>query len=282
MLALLVKPAALAARFDGALRADGDEAGGWVPSAVVQRIVDAPLVVVDVSHRNLNVFYELGITQAFHKPHVIICDTKTAPTLPFDMSQLRYEPYDPGDIPALQALTDRLARQMEDHFAHPERVITPVSVIGPADRGEPGGADQLQVEMFRRLESVQGEIRSLARSIDGVATPRGPRPRGKAVAGSLVSIVNRDGDDITAHPTIPTTGHAVFSTVWYDANGTLVTPGSQPSITSSLGGLAIHQQSDEHGITTPSLRAQGVSGTAAVALQMDNASVMFDVEIVDA
>jgi hypothetical protein len=44
---------------------------------VIKRLVHSPLVLCDLSARNPNVMFELGIRQAFDKPVVLVQDEKT-------------------------------------------------------------------------------------------------------------------------------------------------------------------------------------------------------------
>ena len=63
-------------------RADTIEQHGMITSQVVRRIVEADLVVADLSGANPNVYYELGIADSFRIPVVRFVDE--ASRLPFD------------------------------------------------------------------------------------------------------------------------------------------------------------------------------------------------------
>ncbi|MEO1060694.1 MAG: hypothetical protein AAFZ07_04700 [Actinomycetota bacterium] len=65
----------------------GDEIAepGNVPVHIVQAIVEARVVVADLIDENGNVYYELGVAEAFHKPLVRFGDPSAGP-IPFDNS----------------------------------------------------------------------------------------------------------------------------------------------------------------------------------------------------
>ena len=70
------------------VRADSNFASNFVIcNRVCQQMQMADLIVVDVSVKNANVFYELGFRQAFNMKTVLIKDKKTA--MPFDISSIR-------------------------------------------------------------------------------------------------------------------------------------------------------------------------------------------------
>jgi hypothetical protein len=87
----LLKPAILAAGYNP-VRADDTIKTDYIVVGIIQRIVDSDMVLCDISARNANVLYELGIRHAFNKPVVLIKDKKTEKI--FDIQGLRYAEYD--------------------------------------------------------------------------------------------------------------------------------------------------------------------------------------------
>jgi hypothetical protein len=74
-------------------RADGNLNTDCIPIQIIKDIINADLVVCDMSSKNPNVMYELGLRHAFdNKPTVLIKDNKTGAI--FDVETLRYMPYD--------------------------------------------------------------------------------------------------------------------------------------------------------------------------------------------
>jgi hypothetical protein len=68
---------------------------GIIHKRIIQNLYDNPIVVCDVSCKNPNVMFELGLRLAFDKPTIIIKDDKT--TYSFDTSAIEHLEY-PRDL----------------------------------------------------------------------------------------------------------------------------------------------------------------------------------------
>ena len=66
-----------------------------IPKTIVQNLYDNPIVICDVSGRNPNVMFELGLRLAFDKPTIIIKDSATS--FSFDTGTIEHLPY-PRDL----------------------------------------------------------------------------------------------------------------------------------------------------------------------------------------
>jgi hypothetical protein len=82
------------AGFDANLVSNADDVG-IIHKRIIQNLYDNPIVVCDVSGKNPNVMFELGMRLAFDKPTVIIKDEKTAYS--FDTSSIEHIEY-PRDL----------------------------------------------------------------------------------------------------------------------------------------------------------------------------------------
>lgn len=87
----LIQPACAKANFK-AVRADEISNTNFIVLDILRRIVESDIAICDLSSRNPNVMYELGLRQAFNKKTVLIKDEKT--TNPFDVQGFRYCSYD--------------------------------------------------------------------------------------------------------------------------------------------------------------------------------------------
>ncbi|MDQ3819600.1 MAG: hypothetical protein M3362_18245 [Acidobacteriota bacterium] len=74
-----------------AVRADQVRQTNLIHLDVLQKIIDSPMALCDLSSRNPNVLFELGLRQAFDKPVVLVQEVGTAPI--FDINPLRYTDY---------------------------------------------------------------------------------------------------------------------------------------------------------------------------------------------
>lgn len=82
------------AGFDGNLVSDSDDVG-IIHKRIIQNLYDNPIVVCDVSCKNPNVMFELGLRLAFDKPTIIVKDDKTSYS--FDTSAIEHLEY-PRDL----------------------------------------------------------------------------------------------------------------------------------------------------------------------------------------
>lgn len=68
---------------------------GIIQKTIIQNIYDNPIVICDVSGKNPNVMFELGMRLAFDKPTIIVIDDKTSYS--FDTSPIEHLSY-PRDL----------------------------------------------------------------------------------------------------------------------------------------------------------------------------------------
>lgn len=108
---LIVERAATAAGYEARLVSDTFESN-LIHKEILQNIYNDDLIIVDVSGRNPNVFFELGIRMATQKPTIIIKDGITP--YPFDTGPNRYIEY-PRDLrhPAMEKFTQQLVKSIE-------------------------------------------------------------------------------------------------------------------------------------------------------------------------
>ncbi|MCC9656417.1 hypothetical protein LOC70_11445 [Rhodopirellula sp. JC737] len=80
--------------FTANLVSDADDVG-IIQKRIIQNLYDNPIVVCDVSAKNPNVMFELGMRLAFDKPTIIVKDDET--TYSFDTSPIEHLEY-PRDL----------------------------------------------------------------------------------------------------------------------------------------------------------------------------------------
>lgn len=68
------------------MRADNDNSANMIQPKIIEQLVNSPMVLCDLSTRNPNVLFELGLRQAFDKPVVLVqeCGTERI----FDISSI--------------------------------------------------------------------------------------------------------------------------------------------------------------------------------------------------
>lgn len=108
----LIKPACLKAGFTP-IRADDVVSSNYIVVDILSKIIESDIVICDLSGRNPNVLYELGIRQAFSLPAVLIKDFKTNKI--FDIQGLRYIEYNQGlRIDSVEKEIDDIAKSIQE------------------------------------------------------------------------------------------------------------------------------------------------------------------------
>ncbi|MEK4110709.1 hypothetical protein ABIC86_001754 [Paenibacillus sp. DS2363] len=110
----IIKPACAAAGFKPS-RADDTKHTNTIILDILDQIVKADMVLCDLSSKNPNVMYELGIRQAFNLPVVLIKDNATPRV--FDTSALRDIEYDQTlRIDNVNSVVDRLTEALKETY----------------------------------------------------------------------------------------------------------------------------------------------------------------------
>lgn len=111
-------------------RADKIPRPGSITQQIIDRIFNADLVVIDLSNKNPNVFYELAIRHATNKPFIQIIDEKEINTLPFDVHNQRTLGYSySGDEAEDDKLNKSFIDSFEDYMKNCE--LNPQSIKNP-------------------------------------------------------------------------------------------------------------------------------------------------------
>ncbi|QAT50233.1 hypothetical protein EQM14_10905 [Caproiciproducens sp. NJN-50] len=111
------------------VRADNISAPGMITSQIIEHIINAKLVIADLSYHNPNVFYELSLRHTFNLPTIHLirkCDN-----IPFDLNNFRTITIDTSSIytlvPQLDTYKTSIARQVRQLLENPEALDNPIS-----------------------------------------------------------------------------------------------------------------------------------------------------------
>ncbi|CAK0776674.1 hypothetical protein CCP3SC1_850012 [Gammaproteobacteria bacterium] len=91
---------------------------GIIINDILSSLEDASIVIVEISERNANVYYELGIAHALNKPTILLVSKGTS--LPFDVGPHRcifYENTIPGRARLQEALKKALSTILKREVA---------------------------------------------------------------------------------------------------------------------------------------------------------------------
>jgi hypothetical protein len=76
-------------------RGDEKASGGDIFNQILKAIVSARIIVANITGRNPNVFYELGIAHALNKPVILVCEQGN--DVPFDLQSKRIVFFDTAE-----------------------------------------------------------------------------------------------------------------------------------------------------------------------------------------
>lgn len=138
-----------------AVRADEIDKPGIITSQVIQRVVNDPLVIADLTETNPNVFYELAIRHAIRKPMVQII--QKGERIPFDVAGTRTIYFDHHDLDSVDKAKKEIIEQIISLENQPTDMETPISV-------------SLDLQMLRQSDNP--EERSLADIVAAVSELR--------------------------------------------------------------------------------------------------------------
>lgn len=108
------------------IRGDEEFGPGVIIADVARRIVEAKIIIAEISPTNANVYYELGYAHALGKPSILIAERSTK--LPFDVSPFRTLFYE-NSINGKAKIEDGLRK-------HVQAILT---APGAADLAKTGG-----------------------------------------------------------------------------------------------------------------------------------------------
>lgn len=166
-------------------RADEGEKPDSIGQHVIKSIVEADLIVADLTGHNPNVFYELAIAHGYRKPVVhLITDGES---IPFDINDQRTIKYDLTDPASVDAAISALRTSSTAAMANPEELITPLSsfemfaTLRASSDPDKGAGDVIADALERiayRLSSLEARLDSpndgrfdLASRIDAYGVP---------------------------------------------------------------------------------------------------------------
>lgn len=110
------------------VRADNISKPGMITSQIIDYIVNAGLVICDLSFHNPNVFYELSLRHSTKRPTVHIIRKQDG--IPFDINDFRTIIIDDTDIytliPAIESYKSQIAQQVRQMLDDPDSIDNPI------------------------------------------------------------------------------------------------------------------------------------------------------------
>ncbi|KKZ87121.1 hypothetical protein B5K05_09780 [Rhizobium phaseoli] len=107
------------------VRADKMPAPGLIDVQIIEHLLDAELVIADITTLNPNVFYEIDVRHVVNKP--LIHMVRANDPIPFDIKLFRHIPFSVTTPQALEAAKSALKEALDATFAEDFKVDNPVT-----------------------------------------------------------------------------------------------------------------------------------------------------------
>lgn len=167
----VIRPACEQAGFTP-IRADEIMTTNYIALDIIKHIISSEMAICDLSSRNPNVLYELGIRQAFNLPVTLIKDKITSRI--FDIQGFRDIEYDETlRIDNVQDTIDELSEVLKNTYQNTHEVNSLISLLGiePAKlsgKKKISGETELLLNSILGLEKRLSEIEFRTRPIPSV------------------------------------------------------------------------------------------------------------------
>lgn len=160
----IFKPACIAAGYRP-VRADDTKQANLIQLDILQKLLESPMAICDLSTRNPNVLFELGLRQAFDKPTILVQEEGT-PRI-FDINIFRYVEYrnslDYREVLADQRAIEEVLIETKQAVADGKSVnsiIKLLSITNPAslqDSSNFGDKEYFQV-LMSEIQGIKNNI----------------------------------------------------------------------------------------------------------------------------
>lgn len=146
-----------------AIRADRIEEGGHITLQVIEHICRAKLAIADLTGRNLNVYYEVGMRHTARAPLILIADTSEQKRIPFDLLQQRTI-FFADDMAGTAACLETSRQQAERAVAgHLDSPVDAAVNLRSLQEGSP--VEQVVAELVDRVESLAEAVNRPRRGV---------------------------------------------------------------------------------------------------------------------
>ena len=153
------------------IRADAISQAGDITLQIIEKLIEADLVVADLTNHNANVLYELAIRHASRRPVVHMIENGQRP--PFDVQNFRAIPHDVRNIAIAEQAKAELDRQVK-HFDDDETIsaTNPIAIAVDIDflKRSENITERSFASLLASIQNVQDDIQMLYGGLDSVFT----------------------------------------------------------------------------------------------------------------
>ena len=142
-----------------AKRADDLYRPGNIVNDIWTYTKEATVLLADLTNKNPNVFYELGLAHAITKPAVLI--TASMEDVPFDLRSLRVIDYDKNSPNWGDILQDRIKKALLETLKNPKDAIPPTFFeVDKTEKIKLSAESKEILEIRNELDLIKREVRS--------------------------------------------------------------------------------------------------------------------------
>jgi hypothetical protein len=133
------------------------------PSTIVNDIWaytrSAKLILADLTGKNPNVFYELGLAHALAKPAILVAES--IDDVPFDLRALRVLEYDKNEPNWGDSLREKISKSISEIVTSPLQSVLPAFLETREQNKTPKitEQDRINLELRQDLDLLRGELR---------------------------------------------------------------------------------------------------------------------------
>lgn len=178
----IFKPACIKSGYNP-IRADEVKQTNLIHLDILQKLISSPMVVCDLSSRNPNVLFELGLRQAFDMPTVLVKEVGTPPI--FDIAPLRYTDYR-RELRYREVLEDQskiqeaitATKESTERGEGVNSIVKILSLSEPAQLKQPNEHDNTAILQMIRAEmsELRSDFRRATYRIDSLSSKNNKEP----------------------------------------------------------------------------------------------------------
>ena len=145
------------------IRADDLYKTGSIINDLWELTKSAKILLADLSGKNPNVFYELGLAHAIAKPVVQITDN--IEDIPFDLRTLRVIPYDKNEGEWGEELRKSITIAIKETLAHPGTSILPTFLQSQSTKRPKRFSSEKKkvLELSQEIDSLRNQMITVSR-----------------------------------------------------------------------------------------------------------------------
>lgn len=158
------------------VRADRISEPGTITHQIIEQIINAELLVADLTDGNPNVFYELAVRHAIKKPFVHLIHSDQAQKIPFDVAGTRTIQYS-EDVPLFEKAKEELESQIRSIEAGDFEFHSPISMTIDLTNLRESGSELNKnigtiiegiIEIRSQISDIKGELHLRREQIKGI------------------------------------------------------------------------------------------------------------------